>query len=348
MASKVNIGLRHILVVYPFLFMLAGNAAADLWNRSWRAVVLIVLAAAYLGQAAMIAPHHLSYFNLAAGGSANGHRLLIGSNYDSGQNDHFLRRYIEQRGIAYKVNPDAYQPTTGHILVKANAFYGAYGHGGPAAYAWLKRFQPVNQIAYTWFEYDLPKNAFPPGYRVTDRGPRNAFRPWNQDVEPDRLDAGLDQITLYLRGLRVRYRDVTDPSLHYAFARAFVATADYRSVLDELRLALEQDPDFGAALGLGGELMVRWKVGILRFKGDQYLSGFQSRPVGEPPTAPSLPSVTPLIRLAGISRQMSRLNFSLAQALERQDRHLDAAEHYRAALQLAPHPTQPPPSGGGS
>jgi hypothetical protein len=36
--SKTNIGLRHILPVYPFLFVLASRLARVRFNRRWRAV----------------------------------------------------------------------------------------------------------------------------------------------------------------------------------------------------------------------------------------------------------------------------------------------------------------------
>ena len=342
MTSSVNIGLRHVLIVYPFLFMLAGRGAAGLYRRSWRGVVLGLLGAVYLGQALMIAPHHTSYFNLACGGPANGHQFLIGSNYDSGQDDHFLRRYVEQRGLTYQINPDAFTPTTGHILVKANALYGAYGNGGPKAYAWLKRFEPVNRIAYTWFEYDVPADAHANGQggfsEARAHGPKNAFRPWNQDLDPDRLDAALGRLTLYLRSLRREHAQVEDPRFAYALAKAFVSTAAYEDALDELRAAIRQAPGSGAALGLGGEIMVRWKVGILRFEGDQYLTGFGGPDPGADQECPEAAAAVRLAATAGISTQISRAHYSLAAVLDSLGRPVEAREQYSTASQFAPPP----------
>jgi hypothetical protein len=83
----LQIGHRHLLPIYPFLFLAAGEAAAALW--SWRARLGPVLAGAlalwYAGGTLAQHPHHLAYVNEIGGGSANGWRLLVDSNLDWGQ-----------------------------------------------------------------------------------------------------------------------------------------------------------------------------------------------------------------------------------------------------------------------
>jgi hypothetical protein len=83
----LQIGHRHLLPLYPFLFLAAGEAAVAL--RSWRAplgpVLTGVLAVWYAGGTLLQHPHHLAYFNEIAGGSRNGWRLLVDSNLDWGQ-----------------------------------------------------------------------------------------------------------------------------------------------------------------------------------------------------------------------------------------------------------------------
>ena len=90
----LQIGHRHLLPIYPFLFLAAGEAAAAL--RSWRAPKGPVLAGAlalwYAGGTFVQHPHHLAYFNEVAGGSRNGWRLLVDSNLDWGQD---LKRLAE-------------------------------------------------------------------------------------------------------------------------------------------------------------------------------------------------------------------------------------------------------------
>ena len=83
----LQIGHRHLLPIYPFLFLAAGEAAAAL--ARWRAPKGAWLAAAlglwYAGGTLVQHPHHLAYFNELGGGPANGWRLLVDSNLDWGQ-----------------------------------------------------------------------------------------------------------------------------------------------------------------------------------------------------------------------------------------------------------------------
>ena len=333
MASRVNIGLRHVLTVYPFLFLLAGAGAARLWQRPWHGGVLAVLAAGYVWQAAMITPHHLSYFNSLVGGPRDGHKCLSGSNYDWGQNDRFLRRYIQGRGIDYQIDPGAFRPTTGHILVNASALHGLYGSGGSAAYAWLRPFKPVNQIAYTWFEYDVPADARFDQQLADDQGMRNPFSPWREDVDAEQLDAALERVELHLRALSARYADVTDRRFRELLVHTFFLSAAYDSALAEVRLLLKDDPADETALGLGGELMVQLKVGILRFKGDEYLTGFRPAPAG---ATVDLASAAEAAKLAGIGGRVALVHAQLGGVLAQSGRIDEAAEQLQLALVFNP------------
>lgn len=81
MASNLNIGHRHILPVYPALFILAG-AAANMKQAFFPALACVFVFAA---QSLMAWPHYLAYFNIAAGGSSQGYRQLVDSSLDWGQ-----------------------------------------------------------------------------------------------------------------------------------------------------------------------------------------------------------------------------------------------------------------------
>jgi hypothetical protein len=83
----LQIGHRHLLPIYPFLFLAAGEAAAVLarWRPALGAGLAALLALWYAGGTLALRPHYLAYFNELAGGPANGWRLLVDSNLDWGQ-----------------------------------------------------------------------------------------------------------------------------------------------------------------------------------------------------------------------------------------------------------------------
>lgn len=112
--SHVNIGLRHILPLYPIVFILAGASARCL--RRQEGVLLVSACAAWLVAANLrIYPQYISYFNGLAGGPANGYKFLADSNLDWGQDlirlSAYLRDHKEEKvHFSYfgSVNPAKY------------------------------------------------------------------------------------------------------------------------------------------------------------------------------------------------------------------------------------------------
>lgn len=86
LASNLNIGHRHILPTYPVLFILAGYGAV--WSRrlgaktGWLVPGLTVL---FVAASLRMFPDYLAYFNVVAGGPANGYKHLVDSSLDWGQ-----------------------------------------------------------------------------------------------------------------------------------------------------------------------------------------------------------------------------------------------------------------------
>jgi len=94
-ASNLNIGHRHILPIYPVLFIAAGGLGR--WLNLRRPLVAAMVGALVLGHAVeswRIRPHYLAYFNPLAGGPANGWRHLVDSSLDWGQDLPGLSRWI--------------------------------------------------------------------------------------------------------------------------------------------------------------------------------------------------------------------------------------------------------------
>ncbi len=86
--SGLNLGYRHLLPVTAVLAIAAGGLARARLPVRWRRPVTVAvgLALAWLvvGNTGA-APHWIGYFNEAAGGWRNGHRYLLDSNLDWGQ-----------------------------------------------------------------------------------------------------------------------------------------------------------------------------------------------------------------------------------------------------------------------
>jgi hypothetical protein len=100
MATGLNIGVRHILPIYPFLFVLAGGAAASLIARDKRwtcAILALLIFNAVLSLRAF--PTYLAYSNELWGGPRNTYKLLSDSNADWGQQLKTVKRYLDQHQV---------------------------------------------------------------------------------------------------------------------------------------------------------------------------------------------------------------------------------------------------------
>jgi hypothetical protein len=82
--SNVNVGLRHLFPVFPFVDVALGVLAARAWTKRGRWVVTLLAAALALETLASY-PDFLAFFNLACGGERGGRALLGDSNLDWGQ-----------------------------------------------------------------------------------------------------------------------------------------------------------------------------------------------------------------------------------------------------------------------
>jgi len=100
MASHMNIGVRHILPMYTFLYVLVAGGAAVLWRmgRVWKGVICVLLAWQAI-TTLRVYPDYMAYGNEAWGGPANVHKYLSDSNTDWAQQLIAVKKYLDDRGI---------------------------------------------------------------------------------------------------------------------------------------------------------------------------------------------------------------------------------------------------------
>jgi hypothetical protein len=201
--SAYNIGIRHMLPVYPFLSLsgaavfarLAGNARAR-GRTSLAAAALALLPALTAVELLRIHPHELSYFNALAGGPVEGRRILSDSNVDWGLDLKRLARELTRRhapaativyfggdDVLFRTGqPDfAADPQVRPGLVAISAFHLAVGpefhdyHGDHRLAAALRSLnaaiashgRPVGRVGYSidLFELPSPSRTAPPAER---------------------------------------------------------------------------------------------------------------------------------------------------------------------------------------
>ncbi len=186
--SSYNIGIRHILPVYPFLALAGAGLFARVLEKGKTRAGAILLAGLPLFSAAellRIHPHELSYFNPLVGGPESGRRILSDSNVDWGLDLKRLAAELRRRGIkdptvvyfggddvAYRVGVQdfAANPVLRGRFVAVSAFSLAVGpefyayHGESAVAGALEKLRrdlaarghPAGRIGYSMDLFDLP------------------------------------------------------------------------------------------------------------------------------------------------------------------------------------------------
>jgi hypothetical protein len=186
--SGLNIGMRHILPVYPFLFILIGGIVAELWKqeRWFTRGGVIFFGAYYLYSSFTIFPHYFAFFNELVGGPKNGHSVLLDSNLDWGQDLRGLKQWMDHNGVkkthllyfgkadpkyygidafylpgSWVIRDSANDQVPGYLAISANFLYGTKLFLTPRQLGLLKSFQlgePVANIGYSILVYKLHPN----------------------------------------------------------------------------------------------------------------------------------------------------------------------------------------------
>jgi hypothetical protein len=98
--SSMQLGVRYVLPILPCLILFTGPLATSLLQRptAFRYCVF-----GLVGVAALLPlrhhPHHLAYFNEAAGGPVGGRMHLLDSNIDWGQDLLLLREFMDSENL---------------------------------------------------------------------------------------------------------------------------------------------------------------------------------------------------------------------------------------------------------
>jgi hypothetical protein len=180
MPVGIDVGIRHILAIYPMLAMVAGFGAVSLFQTRKKAAVAlsIALLAWQIFSSALAHPDYLAYFNELAGKEPE--RILVDSDLDWGQDLERLSAKLKELGVKevawtyfWSIDPAQhgfpavrplrpYQPTTGWVAVtayvmtvRASAIQKVLGRPD-SPWGWLASERPVARIGKSIKLYYIP------------------------------------------------------------------------------------------------------------------------------------------------------------------------------------------------
>lgn len=182
MKSILNIGVRHVLPTFIFIYILAILGIVRLYGyiSKWRRAQIALTAATaallvwQIVSVVSVYPSFLAYFNEAAGGPDGGYKYAVDSNLDWGQDLKRLGQFVDQNGIkeisvdyfgwadpAYylhdKIRPlsSSDGPRKGWVAVSASFYQGSMQDPAHDYHNWLPIDKAVAKIGHSIFVWNV-------------------------------------------------------------------------------------------------------------------------------------------------------------------------------------------------
>lgn len=141
-----QVGIRHILMIFPLLFVLLGSIADRLASKK---ILLVFFLLYQVSSFYYFYPNLISYSNELIFPKRNAYKIMADSNLDYRQSYFFAKQYLSQ-------HPDVrWAPPTrgeGRFIISINDFLDLDNHH---SYDWLQPYQPIGQVAHSYLLFDI-------------------------------------------------------------------------------------------------------------------------------------------------------------------------------------------------
>ncbi|MFA6098504.1 MAG: glycosyltransferase family 39 protein [Patescibacteria group bacterium] len=173
-SGHINLGLRHVLIVYPFIYVSIGYLASIIKKTPVK-ILFTAFLVYYFFTSILIYPNYLAYFNEISGGPGNGPKYLVDSNIDWGQDAKKLKKYMTVNNINHVCLSYFGQADLEYYKIDFRYLPTVFDRSGiknidcvvaisvtsllskEREYGWLLDYQPIDKIGYSIYVYDLRK-----------------------------------------------------------------------------------------------------------------------------------------------------------------------------------------------
>ncbi len=105
LSSNLNVGIRHLIPTLPLIYVITAFTIKQWRPEYWKIKIpfMSLLVALQIGATISAYPFFISYFNFLGGGTSEGYKIAVDSNYDWGQDLRRLKSWVYELGPEEKV-----------------------------------------------------------------------------------------------------------------------------------------------------------------------------------------------------------------------------------------------------
>ena len=144
-----QVGIRHVIMIFPLLYVLLGGVANWLLSKKTIAAVFISYSIITFY---VFFPNLYAYSNELLPNKKDVYRVLGNANIDYGQAYFLLQHYIAKHPEV-KLAPD--NPATGKFVLIAGEYLDINNTG---KYKWLRQFEPIKEVEYCYLLFDISED----------------------------------------------------------------------------------------------------------------------------------------------------------------------------------------------
>ncbi len=146
---KRQVGIRHILIIYPLIYVLLGRLAllaeSDLQSKLIKGAVIIYSVSTFY----FFFPNLIAYSNELVIDKKDVYKIFADSNLDWGQGKEYLKKFLKNNKGIEIPGP---VPKAGKFIVSSNDYIGLNSYPD---ITWLRRFKPVDEVYFSYLLFDI-------------------------------------------------------------------------------------------------------------------------------------------------------------------------------------------------
>ena len=147
---RSQVGLRHVLMIYPPLIVFAGKGLGFMKQNGRKKIIAAILMCWSVASFYFYFPLLMAYTNEFIPDKKKAYKIMADSNLDYDNAVYYLNNYLRSHADVHYAPTD---PATGKFVIRTTDLLDLNNIG---QYQWLRaNFEPVGHVAFTYLVFDI-------------------------------------------------------------------------------------------------------------------------------------------------------------------------------------------------